>query len=187
MIKKLFFESMQKPVVIFDFDGTISNTLDAIIDIMNNLADEFGFQKIKEKDIGYLRGKRPREILKHLGISLFKLPFVIRRARKEINSHIATLSTSVDVLPILKVLKENGCQIGILTTNTKENVKAFLDSNNLMNQFDFIYTANKVFGKDKTFSKIIRDRKLARSNIYFICDEVRDVQAGKMPKSKQLQ
>jgi phosphoglycolate phosphatase len=95
---------MQKPIVIFDFDGTIANTLDSIIDIMNNLSDEFGFRKIRDEDVEYLRGKRPRDILKHLGISLFKLPFVIRKTRREINSHIALLSPSVDLLPILKLL-----------------------------------------------------------------------------------
>ncbi len=170
---------MQKSVVIFDFDGTISDTLESIINIMNELADKFGFQKIKEEEVEYLRGKRPQEILKHLGISLFKLPFVIRRARKKIKSHIAILSTSVDILPILKILRENGCQIGILTTNTTENVRAFLDANNLMNQFDFIYAARNIFGKDRTLSKIIKDRKLSRSDVYFVCDEIRDVQAGK--------
>ena len=51
---------MQKPVVIFDFDGTIANTLDSIIDIMNDLSNEFGFMKIKEEDVEYLRGKRSR-------------------------------------------------------------------------------------------------------------------------------
>jgi len=57
---------MQKPVILFYFDGTIANTLDDIIDIMNDLADKFRFRKIKENDVEYLRGKRPREILKYL-------------------------------------------------------------------------------------------------------------------------
>ena len=169
---------MQQSVVIFDFDGTIANTLDSIIDIMNNLSDEFGFRKIKEDDIQYLRGKRPREILKHLGISMFKLPFVIRKARREINSHIELLSPSVDLLPIMKILKENNCQIGIVTTNIEENVRKFLHANNL-DQFDFFYTAKKVFGKDKTISKILKDMKLNKNDVYFIGDEVRDIEAGK--------
>ena len=176
---------MQKPVVIFDFDGTIANTLDSIIDIMNNLSDEFGFRKIQDDDVEYLRGKRPREILKHLGISLFKLPFVIRRVRREINSHIALLSPSVDLLPVLKLLKENGCQIGIVTTNIEENVKKFLHANNL-DQFDFFYTAKKVFGKDRTISKIIKDMKLEKSKIYFVGDEVRDIEAGKKAGIKTI-
>lgn len=176
---------MQKPIVIFDFDGTIANTLDSIIDIMNNLSVEFGFRKIRDEDVEYLRGKRPREILKHLGISLFKLPFVIRKTRREINSHIALLSPSVDLLPVLKLLKENGCQIGIVTTNIEENVKKFLHANNL-DQFDFFYTAKKVFGKDRTISKIIKDMKLEKSNVYFIGDEVRDIEAGKKAGIKTI-
>jgi phosphoglycolate phosphatase-like HAD superfamily hydrolase len=168
---------MQKSVVIFDFDGTIANTLDSIIDIMNNLSDEFNFRKIREEDKEFLRGKRPREILNYLRISMFKLPFVIRKAQREINSHITLLSPSVDMLPILKLLKKNGCQIGIVTTNIEENVRKFLHANNL-DQFDLFYTTKKVFGKDKTISKIIRDLKLDKSNVYFVGDEVRDIEAG---------
>jgi len=164
--------------VIFDFDGTIANTLDSIIDIMNGLSDEFGFRKIKENDVEYLRGKRPREILKHLGISIFKLPFVIRKTRREINSHIALLSPSVDLLPILKLLKENDCHIGIVTTNIEENVKKFLHANNL-DLFDFFYTVKNIFGKDRILSKIIKEMKVEKSDVYFVGDEVRDIEAGK--------
>jgi len=59
----------------------------------------------------------------------------------------------VDLLPILKFLKKNDCQLGIITTNIEENVKKFFHANNL-DQFDFFYTAKKVFGKNKTISKI---------------------------------
>ncbi len=76
---------MQKPVVIFDFDGTIADTLNSIIHIMNDLSDEFGFRKIRDEDVEYFRERRPREILKHLGISIFKLPFVIRKVRREVD------------------------------------------------------------------------------------------------------
>lgn len=176
---------MSPPVVIFDFDGTIANTLDSIIDIMNHLSYEFGFRKIKENDIQYLRGERPRSILKHLGISIFKLPFVVRKARREINSHIELLSPSVDLLPVLKVLKENGCQIGIVTTNIEENVRKFLHANNL-DQFDFFYTAKKVFGKDKTISRIAKDMKLEKSNVYFVGDEIRDIEAGRKAGIKTI-
>jgi len=176
---------MPKPIVIFDFDGTIANTLDSIIDVMNDLSDEFGFRKIRDEDVEYLRGRRPREILKHLGISIFKLPFVIRKVRREINSHIALLSPSVDLLPTLKLLKENGCQVGIVTTNIEENVKKFLHANDL-DRFDFFYTAKKVFGKDRTISKIIKDMKLKKSDVYFVGDEVRDIEAGKKSGIKTI-
>ena len=140
-------------MVIFDFDGTIADTLNSIISIMNDLSDEFGFRKICDEDVEYLRGRRPREILKHLGISIFKLPFVIRKVRRKINSNIALLSPSVDLFPILKLLKNNGCQIGIVTTNIEENVKNFLHANNL-DQFDFFILQRKFLVKTKQFLKL---------------------------------
>lgn len=176
---------MRTRVVIFDFDGTIADTLNSIIEIMNNLADEYGFRKIQDEEIQLLRGKRPREILSHLGISLFKLPFVIRKTRRKINSHIESLSPSVDLLPTLKILKKNNCQIGIVTTNIEENVRKFLHANNL-DQFDLFYSTKKVFGKDKTISKILKDLNLEKSNLYFIGDEVRDIEAGKKAGVKTI-
>ena len=174
---------MKHKVVIFDFDGTIANTLDSII--MNDLSDEFGYRKIKQEDIQYLRGKKPRKILKHLGISLFKLPFVIRKTRREINSHIALLTPSVELFPVLRLLKENDCQIGIVTTNLEENVRKFLHASNL-DQFDFFYTAKKIFGKDRTISKIIKYMDLEKSHVYFVGDEVRDIEAGKKAGIKTI-
>lgn len=169
---------MKNLVILFDFDGTIANTLESIIGIMNKLSDEFGFKKIQENQVEYLRGKHPLEILRSLEISLFKLPFVVRKARKEINSHIAFLSPTVDLLPILKYLKKNKFRIGLVTSNTEENVRKFLHANEL-DVFDLFYTTKKIFGKDRTISKIINDLKLEKSQVFFIGDEIRDVEAGK--------
>lgn len=169
---------MPKKIIIFDFDGTIANTMESIIHIMNNLSNEFGFKKIKDEDVEYLRGKKSKEILKHLGISIFKLPFVIRKARREINSHIALLHPSVNWLPTLKYLKENDCELGIVTTNIEDNVREFLHSNNL-DKFDFFYTTKKIFGKDKTILKILKDKRLKISQVFFVGDEIRDIEAGK--------
>jgi len=169
---------MQQPLILFDFDGTIANTMESTIKIMNKLSDEFKFKKIQKHEVEFLRGKRPLDILKSLEISLFKLPFVIRKVRNEINSHIDTLHPSVDLLPVLKYLKKNNYQIGIVTTNTEENVRKFLHVHNL-DLFDLFYTTKKIFGKDRTISKIVKDMKLEKSRVYFIGDEVRDIEAGK--------
>jgi phosphoglycolate phosphatase len=65
---------MAKKVIIFDFDGTIADTLDSIANIANCLSDEFGWEKLKQEDMDRLRNKEPKEVLKDLGISMIKLP-----------------------------------------------------------------------------------------------------------------
>ena len=172
-----------KPLLILDFDGTIANTRDTVIEVMNGLSNEFGFRKIEQKDIEYLRSKKPRDILEYLGISPFKASFITRKIRKKIKESIATLEPSKNWLPVLQSLKQKGCHIGIVTTNTEENVKKFLHANNL-NVFDFFYTAGQIFGKDKIISKISHDIEF--SDIYFIGDEISDIDAGKKAKVKTI-
>ena len=163
--------------IIFDFDGTLANTLDAIVKIVNQHTEEFGYRKITKKDIPYLQGKKPKEILSHMGISIIKLPFWIKKIHSEMNNEISNISPTVKILPVLLKLKKK-YQLGILTSNTQENVKLFLEKNN-MNFFDFIYTGKSVFGKKNIIKKAMKQQKINRNKIIYVCDEIRDIEAAK--------
>ena len=65
--------------IIFDFDGTIADTLESVVKIVNDHAKHFGYRKVTKEDIPYLQGKKPKEILSYLGISIFKLPLWIKK------------------------------------------------------------------------------------------------------------
>ena len=78
-------------------------------------------------------------------------------------------------------MKERGCKIGILTTNTEENVIKFLESNKL-NIFDFLYSGKSVFGKGKVLKKLITKNNLKKERVFYVGDEVRDMNAGKKSK-----
>lgn len=163
--------------IIFDFDGTIANTLDAVVKIVNEHSEHFGYKKVTKQDIPYLQGKKPREILSYLGISIIKLPFWIQKIHSEMNKEISNLAPTVDILPVLSKLSEK-YHFGILTSNTQENVKKFLTKNNL-DLFDFIYTGKSVFGKSHIINKIIKQEKISQNEITYVCDEVRDIEAAK--------
>ena len=124
--------------IIFDFDGTIADTMSVVIRIANKFADHYGYKKIPLSDLPKLREKKPSAVLRHLGISIFKLPIVARKIRFEMNKEIVHLETAVNLRKTLMNLKEKGCILGILTTNSRENVIEFLKNNNL-ELFDFVY------------------------------------------------
>jgi len=78
-------------------------------------------------------------------------------------------------------LKENGYQLGIVTSNIESNVQKFLHANDL-DLFDFFYSGKSIFGKEKIINKILHDKRLSKDDVYFVGDEVRDIEAGKKAK-----
>lgn len=66
---------MNQKVIIFDFDGTIADTIDAIIDIYNRIAPKYRCKTIKKEDRKKFQEKKPQELLKECGVTKLKLPF----------------------------------------------------------------------------------------------------------------
>lgn len=53
--------------IIFDFDGTIADTLDSVVRIVNDYAEHFGYKKVTKEDIPYLQGKNQEKFFHILG------------------------------------------------------------------------------------------------------------------------
>jgi phosphoglycolate phosphatase len=117
-------------------------------------------------------------VLRHLGISIFKLPIVARKIRFEMNKEIVNLKTIVNLKDTLEQLKENGCILGILTTNSRENVIKFLKKNDL-ELFDFVYSGRAVFGKSRLLKKLMKEKTIPHPDPIYVGDEIRDVEAAK--------
>jgi len=164
--------------IVFDFDGTIADTLSVVIKIANKFADHYGYRKIPLSDLPKLREKKPSEVLRHLGISIFKLPIVARKIRFEMNKEVSHLKTAVDLRETLMNLKKSNCTLGILTTNSRENVTEFLKNNDLQ-LFDFVYSGRAVFGKSSLLKKMMKAKTIPHDDPIYVGDEIRDIEAAK--------
>jgi len=67
--------------LIFDFDGTLVDSFDVALQIVQRLADEFHFRKISTDEINQLKNLTSRELIRHLNIPLYKLPWLLHHAR----------------------------------------------------------------------------------------------------------
>lgn len=168
-------------VIIFDFDGTIADTLQSIVSIINRLSDKFGYEKVTEESIDILRNKQTEEILKDLKISMTKIPFIIRKVKVELNKEIESLKPTVAIKESLLELKKNRYKLGILTSNSKDNVSKFLKRNNL-DLFDFIYSGSSIFGKSKVMNNLLKNQNLKPEEVIYVGDEIRDIEAAKRAK-----
>lgn len=175
---------MTQKVIIFDFDGTIADTVDALVNIANNLAVEFRYAQITPEELVRLRNLTSREIFNYSGIPLFKIPFLLKKVKRELRNKIPELKPIPGIQEALVELKDNGNRLGIITSNSKGNVKEFLKINNLDNLFEFIHPGVTIFGKNTIINNVMRQKHLKTQDVIYVGDETRDIEASKKAQVK---
>jgi HAD superfamily hydrolase (TIGR01549 family) len=164
---------IKSPLIIFDFDGTICPSYPLFLDQMAVL---LGMRRKGDEDF---KNMTPRQILKAYEISLFRLPFLLRKARRNVQEQLLELAPVPGIIEVLRELKKRGYSLGILTSNSEENVQRYFQKHNI-DVFDFIYTGNNIFGKEKHLKAILKKAHLdpKRELVVYVGDEVRDIEAS---------
>jgi phosphoglycolate phosphatase len=170
---------MQKKVLIFDFDGTLADTLAVIVDITNHLASEFGYPTSSTEKLAQIRQLGAWQVIQQSGVSIFKLPSLVRKIQQELSKEIENAQLFPDMDETLRQLKNNGHILGIVSSNSSENVNRFLEVNQLKHLFDFVVSSTTLFGKHRSLNKIIQQQDFRIKNVIYIGDETRDIEAAK--------
>lgn len=165
-------------LLVFDFDGTIADTFAHTMKITNILSDEFNFKKVHDHEIEQLKGKTIQQIIKHLNVPILKIPNIVAKARSELLKDIENIEPIEGLKKILPLIKQAGVQMGILTTNSEENVERFLRAND-MEIFDFIHSTSRILGKNHGLRKLMEQHQLVAEELLYIGDETRDIEAAK--------
>ena len=177
---------MTQKVIIFDFDGTIADTVDALVGIANRLALEFGYIQITPEELSLLRNFTSREIIKYSGISVFKIPFLVKKVKSELKNKIQEFKPIPGIKEALIELRNEGNRLGIITPNSQENVKLFLKTNELDSLFEFIYSGVTIFGKTSIINNALRQKQLKPQEVIYVGDETRDIEASKKANIKVI-
>ena len=178
---KLF--KKKKPTIIFDLDGTLLDTEEPIqlsfkelyrkFDDVNNFTDEVATEVL---------GPGLMEIFPKLFPNLD--PKMLFDEYKKINNellpqYIKPMNNAVEVL---KTLKEEGYNVGIVTTRTHDSVDNCLNLTNIKEYIDAVVGIDEV-KKPKpdieAYSKIIDANKWNKDDIVVIGDSVSDIMGGK--------
>lgn len=166
-------KEIKSSLIIFDFDGTICPSYPLFIEQVNLLV-----RKVGDKEAEDFRNMSAKEIMRNLKVSFLRLPFLLKKARKNVQNQIVDLHPVSDIVEVLQEMKRRGYSLAVLTSNSLENVLPFFRKHQI-DLFDFVYTANNVFGKKKHLKAILRKSGLSNGQVYYIGDEIRDIEAAK--------
>lgn len=164
--------------VVFDFDGTLVNSLDIIVAGYNQLAGKYHARQVEPGDIGRIIGMTIAERCRFLNFRLYLFPLAALDIYKVYRQSLQGLRFFAGMKELLMDLHERGFQLGIISTNSEHNIREFLHRNGI----DFIndmHCSNNLFGKDKDIKTFLRAHKLKNSEMIYVGDEVRDIAACK--------
>lgn len=164
-------------LLLFDFDGTIADTFDAAFEILNTLATEFGFRPLAAEDLAKARDMRTRQVMKFLRIPMSKMTGIARRGSEEIHARMPGIEPLPGMPELLRALRAEGYELGIVTSNSEVNVNLFLEKHDLA-LFSFIRSSSKLLGKARELRAVVKGHKIPLSEILFIGDETRDIEAA---------
>ena len=163
--------------ILFDFDGTLADTVRAGVAAFNQLAERYGFSEITEENADVLRTNGPRAAMKALHVPMYRVPLVLRHLRSDIRASLPSFGFTDGMRAAILELKEKGYRLGIVTSNSEENVNEFLQ-NNKAEFFDFIHAGAGVFNKAGKIKRLLLDEGLKNHETIFVGDEIRDMEAA---------
>ncbi len=165
--------------LVFDFDGTLADTLGEGLDIYNELARENGYAVIDPEDMDNLRNLDTRRLLNYLGVPRRKAAFHLAAAMRRLRGRMEQLSLIEGIREVLPVLRERSEHMGILSSNVAENIENFLKAHDIRDQFTFISSIGKLRGKARHLRAITRAFSLKPHEILYVGDEIRDLRAAR--------
>jgi phosphoglycolate phosphatase len=165
--------------LLFDFDGTLVNSFDYVIAKALILAKNYGIKPINQDEIQKLRDMSTRQIIQYLNIPTYRLPTLVTQMRSQIRQDILRLHPVEGIHEMLNELYQTTNTMGIVTSNSVDNVAQWLKMYGMIDYFSFIHAEHNFFSKRKLIKKTMRQHEMDPKKTVYIGDETRDIDAAK--------
>lgn len=169
----------QKPLLIFDFDGTLADTLAVGLEVFNEVAGDYGLKQVSEEELKELRKLNTRALLDRMGISRLMAVRLAARIRSMLSKRIDEVPLMPGAEKMIRDLHAAGFGMGILSSNAVDNVRRFLSRYDLENCFHFIEAGASLFGKGSRLKSILKRERREAPAVMYVGDETRDMEAAR--------
>jgi phosphoglycolate phosphatase len=164
-------------LAIFDFDGTLADTVTWFAGVVNDVADRYSFKRVEERDHERLRGYAPRRLLAALGVPLWKVPLIAYHLRALLGRDIDQISLFDGVDSMLQTLRREGVMLAVVSSNSYENVCRVLGPGNVA-LIETFACGVSIFGKAAKLRGVLGKCGVSPGEAIYVGDEVRDIEAA---------
>lgn len=165
-------------LVIFDFDGTLSDSGGWFLSILDHLADRYGFRRVGTHEVESLRRMPTQAVIRHIGVPRWKLPFIARYVRRLFGRHAHQVQLFDGVPEMLAAIQAAGIRIAVVTSNSEANARAVLGPDNAA-RISWWACGASLFGKAPKFRKVLKASGIPPHQALSIGDETRDIDAAR--------
>lgn len=171
--------------VIFDFDGTIADSMPIVLRILNKLAPKYGYEALEMEEVALWRAKTSRQIVNDIKVPKFKIPFFLAKFLKELNRSIGAVKPQQGIVEALNNLRNQGYSLHLISSNHEDSIRTFLKKNQI-EVFDKIETGVALFGKERKIDYLLRKIKGLKHEAVYVGDETRDIEAAKKARVRSI-
>lgn len=159
--------------VIFDFDGTIVDSLAAVIKVVETITKRK--RPFSEGEIAELQHLDPLQIALKLGVKKWKIPWLLFKGRRMFRSHMRSVHVHEGITEVIAQLHAQNVQLYILSSNSKSNVQKYLQWHHLDGYFVNIYGNAGLLGKTRKLRTLFKNEHIESTGSWYIGDETRDI------------
>ncbi len=165
-------------LAIFDFDGTLADSFPWFAGVLEETARRYGFRHVDAAEREALRSLAPREVIRRLGVPMWKLPLIARHIRRLKLAEAHRLKLFPGAETMLRRLAAEGIVLAIVSSDSEASIRRTLgpEAAALVRHFA---CGGALFGKRRKLRAVLRRSGIPASAALCIGDEVRDAEAAR--------
>lgn len=165
-------------LVMFDLDGTLADSLDFFLGVHHLLSAKYHFRPIAPHEVEQLRQRSAREIMAHVGLPRWKLPWVVRDFVRLMRRQGQQVGLFAGIAQVLRYLHEQGVQLAVVSSNSVENCQRILGADlcRLMAGMD---GGASLFGKRRRINRMLSRLGVRPSQAIYVGDQLSDAEAAR--------
>lgn len=176
---------MNDKLLIFDFDGTLADTIKVSRKVFNKIRHKYHLPEAKNDDfIRELQNINVFDALRKLGLGEEVIEDFLLFIKNEYSTE--DIKPFPGIVDVIKKIHSNGVKLAIVSSNHTGSIESFLKEHFLTDIFQYILGADINTNKAENIKYILEKTNSSTENTYFIGDTISDINEAKEANIKTV-